>query len=694
MTTMTDEQSSQRIARLRERAERERRARIAAEDLLEVKSRELYDINHQLELRVKERTHQLEATLANIVQGVVMRDKSGDVIVHNDQVMHLLGLPPGSGTDAILREISALDSANPQIHAERRTRRRNRRDVAHPDGRYLELVCNQLADGGQVLAINDITVLKRRQMALEEANRAANDANTAKSQFLSTLSHEIRTPLNGVLGCVELLKGMHLDQEQARLAEIASCCGDAMLQLVNDVLDLSRIDNQQESVEARPMDIVSMARASCLTVESLASQKNIEISVEVPDGGLPIVVADRRHFQQVLVNLIGNAIKFSIIGPIRVKFTNGGIEDGRVKLLTEVIDNGIGIAPENCSKIFDDFWQVGSEFGRSGTGSGLGLAICRRLIERMGGTIGVTSQIGHGSTFYFELRLPVSLDTSVAAMPERKLAAAAGVASKAGGMRILLAEDNDTNALVATEYLRAAGYSVERAKTGREVVIKASKADFDLVFMDISMPELDGVGATHLIRWRGSRNALTPVVALTAHATTADQKKILSSGLQGFVTKPVRREILAAAVETYAGKGFAPPAAQDIDASGVIDPAVLGKLGLELGETMRDTILRQYLIELDFARDRLIDPETLRDVKSFTGLAHAFAGASSTIGATQLAQDCLNAEWMLEAGSEDVAAIAGHLTETINGTIAAIDAYRVRWAKGPIGIQHAAKIPA
>jgi PAS domain S-box-containing protein len=425
-----------------------------------------------------------------------------------------------------------------------------------PDGRTI--VCEWyntplLGDHGEIrqivsLAI-DITERTRAENALKAARDAAAAANRAKSQFLANMSHEIRTPLNGILGMTQLLADSRLDAEQQFRLDVVRRSGDHLLGLINDILDFSKIEAGRLAIECAPFDLRRAISDVADLLAAVAHDKRVAFEVSV-DAGVPRwVEGDSSRVKQVLNNLLGNAIKFTDRGYVRLSVRRSD-EAGKALLRFEVEDTGIGIPAENVERIFDAFRQADSSSVRRHGGTGLGLTISRELARAMGGDIGHSSEPGRGSTFWFTADLPETAIPDVSG--ERVGAQPASSDIRLSG-RVLLAEDNAVNALVAKAYLEQFGLSVDCADNGVQALDRVTADDYDLVLMDCQMPEMDGFEATRRIRAHEKAFGLRPVsvVALTANAIRGDRERCLEAGMDDYLPKPFRSAELRAMVERH-----------------------------------------------------------------------------------------------------------------------------------------------
>jgi signal transduction histidine kinase/CheY-like chemotaxis protein len=398
-------------------------------------------------------------------------------------------------------------------------------------------------------SLRDRQVAEHTQRSLERAVEEARAADAAKSQFLATMSHEIRTPMNGVLGAMDLLKETALDGRQRRLVRTAAQSGESLMEILNDVLDHSKIEAGKLVLAPSPTSLHSVAMSAAALFRARAETKGLtlvlRIDDEVPDG----VVTDGPRLKQVLLNLLSNAVKFTERGGIKLRLALQASEPNAARVRFEVQDSGMGIASDELD-VFQPFTQFGGPRARLAGGTGLGLSISQRITEALGGRIEVSSRVGGGSCFWFTLFLPLAPDTPTRSS-DSDFAALDGADRIEGA--VLLVEDNEVNRLIGSEMLRSFGLDVKLANDGQQALHLLEQHRIDLVLMDIGMPVLDGHGATRRLREREQRLKLprVPVVALTAYAFESDAAKALDAGMDAHLAKPYSREQLKELVQRW-----------------------------------------------------------------------------------------------------------------------------------------------
>jgi PAS domain S-box-containing protein len=427
-------------------------------------------------------------------------------------------------------------------------------DMVCTDGRRLPVLINSVLrkdESGKPLLVRttvfNATDRKEYERELLRERQRAEQAAKTKSDFLAMISHDIRTPLNAIVGVAHLLGQTELSPPQQKLVRILGSSSENLMQLVNQILDFGRIEAGKMTLEERPVDLRQLVREIGDRFQLKAQEKGIAFQLHADERLPRAVVGDPVKLGQVLTNLAGNALKFTAEGSVTLALTARTIEREAVSVDFRVSDTGIGIAPDRLAHIFDDFTQANYDIGLKYGGTGLGLSISRKLVEMHGSRIHVESEIGRGTTFSFELRMKTVKDAVAPSVAE----AASGLA----GLKVLVADDNEVNIFVLTGLLRDWGVDCDVVSNGRQAVEHVRVRDYDMVLLDLRMPELDGYAAAREIRsLPGERFANLPLFAVSASTRMGLQHEIDAAGFNEFVGKPISPEILLGKMKRYVAR--------------------------------------------------------------------------------------------------------------------------------------------
>lgn len=547
-------------------------------------------------------------------------------------------------------------SQNSEDYVSRRRYMRERQARAEAE-QLLEQKSRELYLANQELSAHSAKLeeaVRERTKDLELALAQAEQAGQAKSRFVATMSHEIRTPLGGMLGMIDLLAMDETDPGKLELLNYAVTAGTGLSRIVNDVLDFSKMEAGVFIFEEERVDVRALIESVKMLAASNEKSADRTIAVKVEKDVPKTFLGDGTRIRQVISNFVNNALRYSLEGPIIIRVTSSPHKKGAV-LRVEVEDFGIGIDHDGLSDLFKDFSQIANPLTAAAQGTGLGLAICKRILEGCGGTIGVESAPGVGSTFWFELPVTVLEQTTGSELP---LASdAADLASNVlEGKRALIAEDNIINQKLLTTYAKRMGLLPEIAENGRIALEMFDPAKYDLVLMDVAMPEMDGLEATRRIRLKWADASMPPIIALTAHVMDAIGEEAAIVGIDTILSKPIPFEELKHALQTAltetgaveAEPAQAAPQVEEIQNVGsVLDkmaPATVAEMLDVFSEEMLLDLVRKFIADSTERLERVKQASMEGDTATVSDEGHSIKGAAMVLGFLDLSEQARQIE--------------------------------------------------
>jgi signal transduction histidine kinase/response regulator RpfG family c-di-GMP phosphodiesterase len=509
----------------------------------------------------------------------------------------------------------------------------------------------------------NITDRIKQEEALREARDKAEKATNAKSEFLAVMSHEIRTPLNGLIGMSDLLNTTHLNDQQKEFVDVIRLSGETLLQLISDILDFSKIEANKMQLEYAPFRVEEVVTEALTILSGKGKEKNLKLIPLVHDDVPAFIIGDKARLRQIIMNLVGNAIKFTEVGSVTVELKKLKESHGEVTLEFSVTDTGIGIEKEAAERLFTAFTQADPSTYRKYGGSGLGLTICKMLVDLMGGKIWVESKVGKGSTFSFSFLTRIvdsnevyqdgSEDLDEAVRPLAEIENASGPDRKP--VKILLAEDNDINRLLAGKLFERLGYSIDTVTNGKEAYDAVKEGSYDLVFMDVQMPEWTGLEASQHIRSDLPSAKQPIIIAMTAFAGDDDKELCTKAGMDDYLSKPINMDDIEKMILKWSGVNKSQTFEDNMKRktelqekeTPLINQTAIQRL-MDIGKQTDPGFLQQVLDM--FVKQAPLDIKNIvqgfesGDFALMWKTAHKLKGTCLNIGAQRLAETCKEIE--------------------------------------------------
>lgn len=604
------------------------------------------------EIDLREGRDLLRATVKSSLDSVLIADADGNIIDLNDATAEMFGF---EATEMTGREMSGLimpERLRPAHHAgmaryaatgkAKVMGRRIEIDAMRRDGTEfpIELSISSTGTGAKaryVAFMRDITDRRMAEQSLKMAKERAEAASRAKAQFLASISHEMRTPLTGILGALDLIAATDLSEQQRKHVRTANRSGHALLSVISDVLDISRLEAGKMDIELGTLDLQEIVDDVIEIIGALAQERGNTISVNLDERLLMKLSGDAAKIRQVLLNLATNAVKFTSGGSVQITASQLARSGDLAEVEIAVRDTGPGIAESDKAKLFQSFSQLNNDSSQTISGSGLGLAISKRLVDIMSGSIGVDTVLGQGSRFWFRLSLAAE---SEAGLPDNAASATQPETLPVPPRRILVVDDNETVRTIVAGQLASRGHHAETAEGAVKALAMLKASQYDAVILDISMPVMDGFEALRIMRGLPGAGGRTPVIALTAHALIEDRKRCLAAGFDQFLTKPVRVEELARAIAAVTSgdemtRTLAPAAGPQPP---LFDLGTLKDQFTSAAPSDLHRIVDRFGTELDQQLKLLSGDGSEISPLHLRRIVHVLAGSSSMIGARRLAE--------------------------------------------------------
>ena len=550
---------------------------------------------------------------------------------------------------------------------------------SHP---YLDLC---LYAGLFMLPAYASNLIKKISSALNKAEQA----NAAKGMFIASVSHELRTPLTSIIGLGELLQGTPLTSEQDGMVRTIGTSSRSLLRLINSILNIAKAEENPQDVTIEKVDLFQLLSNIRAMLAVQAQSKETQLVFEIGASTPKFILGNLRHLEEILINMVGNAVKFTVRGSVRVLIDSKPAANGKLCLRCNIYDTGIGIAPDKQAKIFERFTQADETIIDQFGGSGLGLAITKQLVELYDGKLGVNSAIGQGSHFWFEIDVTSVRDDQDIALdlplPSTQMLFPDGLIEKAPSrpLSILVAEDNITNQKIISKILTLAGHTVTAVDDGEKALDTLLTEEFDIALMDINMPMMNGLEATRLYHFSNEGHEHTPIIALTADASEQTRRRCLDAGIRAFCTKPIETDRLIAIISqvanTYSSKKSRAnsKAAQQTPAkvreSDAFDLGVLANLTRLGGTEFCDEILSEFLNESEALANSIKEAALSSDVNAFHSNCHSLQSCAGSVGAMGIVALMINWQLLDAAGlKKSGVEVAKSLNSELNSVRAAL----------------------